>query len=185
VRAPVIIVAAWLAVAVTACSAGGPATVAPPIGKAVAETMITGQLATTVGLGPLAPTCDDPGPLAVGTTFSCTAVRKSDRPGEPIRIQGTVNPDGHLSLVTSNLISAVALPSFERQAAAQLNQSAGSTFTPESVDCGQSSVVVPGDNVLRCGLVMPASGQIYDLDLTITDLNGRHFSLRVSQKPRS
>ena len=74
---------------------------------------------------------------------------------------------------------------FERQAASQLNESAGANFTADSVDCGNTSVVLGADNVLRCALIMPASGQVYDLDLAVTDLDGRHFALKVADAPRA
>lgn len=169
----------------TACSAGTAAPTETTNGAQTrAETMIAGEMATAIGLGPLTPACNDPGPLDIGVSFTCTAARTTQPPGDPIQIVGTINSDGHLGLVTSNLISAAALPSFERQAASQLNESAGANFTADSVDCGNASVVLGADKVLRCALIMPASGQVYDLDLAVTDLDGRHFALKVGDAPR-
>lgn len=182
---PIIFALTTILGAATGCSAGTPAPATPTNGaQAAAESMITGELATAVGLGPLIPACSDPGPLDIGTTFTCTASRTTQPPGDPIQIAGTVNPDGHLGLVTVNLISAAALPSFEREAASQLNESAGANFTADSVDCGNTAVVLGADKVLRCALIMPASGQVFDLDLAVTDLDGRHFALKVGDAPR-
>ncbi len=168
------------------CSAGAPTPSATTNGAQTrAETMIAGELATAIGLGPLTPACTVPGALDIGVSFTCTAARTTQPPGDPIQITGTINPDGHLGLVTSNLISAAALPSFERQAASQLNESAGANFTADSVDCGNTAVVLGADKVLRCALIMPASGQVYDLDLAVTDLDGRHFALKVADAPRA
>lgn len=147
----------------------------------MAEDMIAGDLATSVGLGPLTPSCNDPGPLTVGVSFTCTATTD---PGGVIQIQGSVNGEGHLELMTTNLVSAAALPSFEREVAANLNTSVGSNFTAESVDCGGVAVVLPVDFVLDCALVMPASGEVFDVTLTITNLDARRFSLVVSEFPR-
>lgn len=157
--------------------------VLPPVegSQSLAEDMIVGDLATSVGLGPLVPSCNDPGPLAVGITFACTATTE---PGVVIQIQGSVNAEGHLALATTNLVSAAALPSFEREAAAALNNSVGSNFTAESVDCGATSIVLPADFVMDCALVMPASGEVFDVTLTITDLDQRRFSLVVGELPR-
>lgn len=183
---PIMLALTTVGFAATACSAGGtPGPTATTNGAQTrAETMIAGEMATAIGLGPLTPTCNDPGALDIGVSFSCTAARTTQPPGDPIQITGIINPDGHLGLVTSNLISAAALPSFERQAASQLNESAGANFTAESVDCGNTSVVLGADKVLRCALTMPASGQVYDLDLAVTDLDGRHFALKVADAPR-
>lgn len=170
------------ALVLAACSSD-PAVLQPDEGpETLAEEMIVGELATTIGLGPLLPSCSDPGPLAVGTTFGCSATTE---PGEVIQVSGVVNPDGHLALTTTNLISAAAIPSFEREVAAALNNSVGSNFTAESVDCGPTAVVLPADFVLGCALVMPASGEIVDVSLTITDLDQRSFGLLVGDQPRS
>lgn len=182
---PIMLALTTVGFAATACSAGSPAPPATTNGaQTKAETMIAGEMATAIGLGPLTPACSVPGALDIGVSFSCTAARTTQPPGDPIQITGTINPDGHLGLVTSNLISAAALPSFERQAASQLNESAGANFTAESVDCGNNAVVLGADKVLRCALIMPASGQVYDLDLAVTDLDGRHFALKVADAPR-
>jgi hypothetical protein len=208
VRVPVIPVAcaavarAVLAVAVLAaagCTGGDPNPAAPttkgpdtkgpdtkgPDTKGRAEAMIAGDLATAVGLGPLVPSCNEPGPLAVGAAFTCTAARTTQPPGEPIQVEASVLSNGHLNLVTRNLVSAAALPSFERRAAAQLNESSGTNFTADSVDCGNTAVVLPVTATLECALIMPASGEVFDLTLTITDLDARNFALVVGANPRS
>ena len=96
-----------------------------------------------------------------------------------------MNDEGRLVLTTTNLVSAAALPSFEREVAALLNTEVGSNFTAESVDCGTTALVLPADFVMGCTLEMPASGEIFDVTLTITDLDGRQFSLVVGDEPRS
>lgn len=180
-RVPAIILAIVGALLLASCSSEPDL---PELGdgpRSLAEEMIVGDFATTVGLGPLTASCNDPGPLAVGTTFACTATTD---PGEIIQIQGLVNTDGHLALVSTNLLSAAALPSFEREVAASLNSSVGSNFTAGSVDCGGTSIVLPADFVLGCALVMPAGGEVFDVTLTITDLDGRRFSLVVGDQAR-
>lgn len=180
-RAPIVLTAIVMAIVVAACSSE-PEVDTSQDPKSLSERMITDDLATGVGLGPLVGSCNDPGPLAVGTTFGCTATTE---PGQQIQIQGVVTTEGRIELATTNLVSAAALPSFEREAAAALNNSVGSNFTAESVDCGNASVVLPGDSVLGCALIMPASGEVFDLTLTITDLDARRFSLVVGDQPRS
>lgn len=147
----------------------------------VAETMIDGELADDIGLGPLTSSCDDPGLLAVGVTFGCVATTET---GVAIGVQGLVNDEGRIQLTTTNLITAQALASYERDAAAALNDTVGSNFTAESVDCGSTPIVLPPELVMGCALVMPSSGEVYDLMLTVTDLDQRHFSLVVGDEPR-
>lgn len=150
--------------------------------KGLSEQMIAGELSTELGLGPLVGICNDPGPVAVGSTFACTATTE---PGDVVQLSGQVNPEGRIELTTTNVVSSAALPSFEREAAAALNNSVGSNFTAESVDCGVAAVVLGADFVLPCALNMPSSGDVFDLTLTITDLDARRFSLVVGDQPRS
>ncbi len=178
--APLLIAVALLA---AGCSGGGDTDGdAAPSEQSLAETMITGDLATGVGLGPLAPSCNDPGVYAADTAFTCTALTG---PGDVINVHGSVNGEGHLNLATTNVISAAAIPSYEREVAALLNNSVGANLTAEAVDCGSTAIVLPGDLVTTCALIMPASGQIFDVTLSITDVEGRKFSLRVADEPRN
>lgn len=147
----------------------------------LATEMITGDLATNLGLGPLASTCAAPPVLAFDTTFDCTATTEV---GHIVHLRGSITPEGKLAVTTTNVVSAAALPSFEREVAANLNDSIGSNFTAESVDCGESAIVLPADFTMGCALVMPSSGQVFDVTLTITDLDARGFSLVVADQPR-
>ncbi|MFV0258530.1 MAG: hypothetical protein ACK5PP_08810 [Acidimicrobiales bacterium] len=148
----------------------------------VATSMIETTMAARLDIGPLDGGCDEPGPLAVGSTFRCAAVTET---GEPVDVVAAVAGDGHLQLTTTNVIRADAVPAFERQAASMLNQYEGTNFTAEAVDCGDGTVVLGDDMVLGCGLSMPVSGDVYDLTLTITNLDARHFALAVAPTPRA
>ena len=174
-------VAAVVAVLLGACTSE-PEVDALTDPQTLSEQMIAGDLATELGLGPLVGICNDPGRLAVGTTFACTATTEA---GDVVQVAGEVNGEGRIELTTTNVVSSWALPSFERDAAAALNNSVGSNFTAESVDCGVASVVLDPDFVLPCALMMPSSGDVFDLTLTITDLDARRFSLLVADAPRS
>ena len=165
-----------------ACSSPEPGEESEGESPSLAQEMIEGELATTIGLGPLTSDCATPAVLAIDSVFDCTATTAT---GEAIQIQGSVTPEGKLTLVTTNLVSAAALPGFEREVAAILNDSEGTNFTAESVDCGATAVVLPPDFVMGCALVMPASAEVFDVTLTITDLDGRLFGLLVSDQPRT
>ncbi|MEL7157861.1 MAG: hypothetical protein AAFN30_14880 [Actinomycetota bacterium] len=171
-----------VALVLAGCSRAPEAEPAGPVTQSLAEEMIAGELATTVGLGPLTPACNDPGVYRFDTAFACTA---TTGPGAVINVHGSVNPEGHLNLATTNLVSAAAVPSFEREVAALLNNSVGSNFTADAVDCGPAAVVLTVDQTMTCALLMPASGQVFDVSLTITDLDGRIFALQVADEPRT
>jgi hypothetical protein len=156
-----------------------PATTLSPV--ATAESMITGELARQIGLGPLTASCPDPGSLALGSTFGCTATTST---GAVIGIDASVAGDGHLALATNNLITVAALAGFEEAAASALNDEVGSTFAADAVDCGDGPVVLPSDQVLPCALTVASNGEVYDLTLTVTDLDERHFGLVVADQPR-
>ena len=176
---PGVVVAAMLVL-----SACGGDEVAVPTGddpKSVSERMIITDLTPNLGLGLLTPACQEPGPLTIGMHYECTATAAT---GKVVEIVGTVNDAGHLELATSNLITPRALLSYERDAAAALNNSVGSNFTAESVDCGDGPIVFEAATTMNCALVMPASGQVFDLTFDVTDIDRRHFGLAVSDQPR-
>ncbi len=164
------------------CSSSDPEATTDDLPRSLADEMIMGELATTIGLGPLTSTCNTPAVLAIDTVFDCVATTEA---GQSIQIHASFDPEGKLALVTTNLVSAPALPSFEREVAAMLNDSVGSNFTAESVDCGSTAVVLPPDFTMGCALAMPASAEVFDVSLTISDLDGRTFSLVVSDQPRA
>lgn len=169
-----------LAAVVGACSSppADPVVAGP---RADAEQMVVDDLGPALGLGAVVASCEEPPPLAVGARWGCTATSET---GQRIDIAGSVNPEGHMELVTTNVISEAALPSFERDAASALNNEVGSSFTADSVDCGQGPLILGSDMAVNCVLIMPSSGVTYDLLMQITDLDARHFALQVADQPR-
>jgi hypothetical protein len=152
-------------------------------GPALAQQLITGQLAGEVGLGALQAECPDPGPLSVGTTFTCTATTTAQPGDAPIRVHVAVRPDAHLALTTLNLIVPAALPAYRRDAATQLTQAIGTEVAADAVDCGQAALVVPDDGHLVCTVTV--AGRAYDLQLVISDVNARRFTAEVADPPRT
>ena len=175
--------AAALTGALAACSDAARSAAAPD-GAALAQQLIAGPLAEAVGLGRLTPTCPDPGPLAVGSTFTCTATH-SAQPGEAaLQVHVAVKPDGHLALTTLNLITPDAVAAYQRDAAAQVTQAVGATVASEAVNCGPGALLVPDDNTVMCRITMSA-GKVYDLKLTVSDVNARRFTAEVANPPRA
>ncbi len=164
------------------CSSDGdtaedtPATV-----RSVAEELVAGPIADGAGLGELRPTCDDVVDAAVGASFECTAVTEGQR---TVWLDAIIDQEGRVDLRTRNVITAAALPGFERAAVVALNQTVGTALTDEAVDCGDSSVVVGSDQALLCLVTDPNTGEVFDLTMTVTDIEARQFSVTVAQEPR-
>ena len=154
-----------------------------PTVRQLSETMIRTTVAETAGLGDLSPVCPEVADAAVGVTWDCTAATADQR---LIALRGVVNEVGQVELATTNMIAAGALPSFERAAVDALNtQVPGANLVEESIDCGDTSVVFGQDRVLVCALSDPHTGQIFDVSLTIEDIESRQFSLKVAEAPRA
>ena len=175
------LVAAMAAAAMVGCSSNAAEVPVAEGPRGDAENMIRGEMASEIGLGPLTAVCEEPPPYAVGTTWACTA---STEDGQVITVQGSVNAEGHVEMVTTNLISAPAMLHFEADAAANLNNETGSSLPAESIDCGEAPLVVGADMVVPCLLTIPSSGVVYDLTMRITDIDARHFALQVAEEPR-
>jgi hypothetical protein len=149
--------------------------------RQVAEEMISTDVAGVAGLGQLSPVCPEVPEPVVGTAFDCTATSEDQR---IVSLTGTIDDTGRIQLATNNMITAAALPSFERAAVAALNAEVGSKLVDEAIDCGESPVVFGQDQVMVCGLLDPLTERIFDVSLTITDIERRQFSLVVAEAPR-
>ncbi len=170
------------ALVLAACSGGTEPAGPEAVPRSLAEQLIIDELATSVGLGPLDPSCADPGVYTADSSFACTATTDG---GTVVNVQATVNAQGRLSLATTNLITPAALPTFEREVAAVLNANTDANLTAGAVDCGPGPVVLPPTRTMLCALTMPASGEVFDVTLDITDLDRRRFGLKVADEPRS
>ncbi|MGI9598572.1 MAG: hypothetical protein ACR2QK_20565 [Acidimicrobiales bacterium] len=145
------------------------------------EDMIRTDVATAAGLGDLTPVCPDVPAAAVGTAYECTATTGDQR---IIALAATIEETGHVKLATTNVITAAALPSFERAAVEALNSTVGSRLENDAIDCGESPVVFGQDKVMVCALLDPHTDKVFDVSLTITDIEARQFSLVVADQPR-
>lgn len=149
--------------------------------RQAAEDMIRTDVATEAGLGDLSPVCPEVGDAVVGSVWACSATTADQR---VVQVAGSINTEGRIELVTSNLITARALPSFERAAVAALNNEVGTRLADDAVDCGETAVIFPADTVMVCALFDPHTEQLYDVTLSIADIEARQFSLVVADQPR-
>lgn len=150
--------------------------------RQVAEDLISTDVAASAGVGALTPLCPEVAAPTVGTAFDCTATSEDQR---IVSLSATIDDTGRVQMTTTNIITAGALPSFERAAVAALNAELGSKLTDDAIDCGESSVVFGQDKVMVCALLDPLTRAIFDVSLTITDIEARQFSLVVAENPRA
>lgn len=173
---------ALLLVTVAGCRSAPEEEAAPTV-RQLSETMIRTAVAETAALGDLSPVCPEVPEAAVGVTWECTASTADQR---LIVVRGSINELGQVELATTNMIAAGALPSFERAAVEALNiEVPGVNLGEDSIDCGETSVVFGQDRVLVCALADPHTAQVFDISLTIEDIEARQFSLKVADTPRA
>lgn len=148
-----------------------------------AEQLIAGPLAEQVGLGPLSPSCPDMTSATGGDVFPCTAATETDR---LVNIDAAILPSGQVELSTTNVIVGSALPSFEQSAIDAINKvRPDANLATGAVECGDSSVVLPDDRMMICELTDPRTEQIFEVSLTVDDIEARQFSLVVADRPKS
>ena len=150
--------------------------------KGDVEKLLAGSLAEEAGLGPLSADCDTPPPLEVGQQWKCTGTTSD---GGVVEVQASINDEGHIELLTTNLISEVALPQFERVAASNLNNEVGTSLPADSISCGDAPILLGADMEVDCVVSMPSSGLEYDMVMRVTDLDKFYFALQVANEPRS
>ncbi len=149
--------------------------------RRASEEMIAGPVADKAGVGTLAGICPDLTGVAIGATFECTATTDDQ---QNVVVDGLVNPEGKIELTTRNVIRAEALPSFEEAAVTALNETVGSALSSEAIDCGSDSVVLGDNQQLVCALLDPQTSSVFDVSLTISDVEARQFNLVVADEPR-
>lgn len=146
------------------------------------ESLIRADVASNAGLGDLTPVCPDVADAGVGTVYECTATTGDQR---IVSLTATINEEGRIAVATNNMITAAALPSFERAAVDALNATVGSQLSHDAIDCGESPVVFGQDSVMVCALLDPHTEKVFDVSLSITDIEARQFSLVVADQPRA
>lgn len=149
--------------------------------RQVTESLIAGPVAEQAGLGDLSPTCPDMAGAVAGFVFECRALTEAQ---QAVTVDGVIQASGHVQLTTRNVIRADALQNYERVAIEALNVTHGMTLANEAIDCGSRSLVIEEDQVLVCSLLDPQTDKIFDVSLTVTDVNNTQFTLLVADQPR-
>jgi hypothetical protein len=117
-----------------------------------------------------------------GDVFPCTAATETQW---IVNVDAAILAGGQLELTTTNVITADALSSFELAAVNALNAKPEISLGQDAIDCGESSVVLADDRMMICALTDPTTLQVFDISLTIDDIETRQFGLVVADRPRS
>lgn len=140
------------------------------------QTLIEGDVANRIDLGPLDATCRGRG-LGAGDAFACTAMATSQ---PPIEFVATISDDGEgVDLVTTNLLLAEQVEQIEVFAASLIAEDTGRPITADSFECADSSLVVAPGEAIDCLLSEPAEGTIYAVAVTVEDLEGLSIAVAV------
>ena len=171
---PRALAAAGALLLVVACSSGDTP-------KGAAEKLIEGDLATQLGLGKIAATCETPPDRDAGTTFTCASPTEFGT----ISWLATMADKDNINVESTNLVKADVLPDIERVAVASLEQEVGQPLGVENFHCGDKPVVLSADNTMVCALTDPADPNVvYDATVTVTDLATGAITVAVSDTPR-
>lgn len=149
--------------------------------EGVAEKLIEEKLATQLGVGEITATCEAPANRDAGTTFTCTSPTEL---GE-ISWLATMTDSDSVNVVSTNVVRADALRTFETAAVSVLKEQFGLPSSKAEIDCGERPVVLGADKAMVCALTDPADpGVAYDATITITDLATGDFRVKVTETPR-
>ncbi len=176
----------WLVVLAGAILAGcsGSVSVGDSPQKA-ATRLIETDIQTQLGLGTLTVSCPE-GDYKVGDEFDCSATPSS---GKAVNVHVVVDEkDGgkHVTLATTNAITAENAKEIAKQAAAVLSTNVGKTLPPENLDCGTTTVVVDEKAPsIVCALTDPDTGDVYDATVTLDSVaNATKLDVQVAATPR-
>ena len=141
-------------------------------------------MAAGIGLGKLVATCDEPPKdIGVGDAFDCRAKTRED--GE-IKFLATMATKDRVDVVTTNLITSQGMDKIEKVAVGIVDDKAGGSLGIENFDCGEGPMIFdPESDKLNCELTDPDNGDIYDTEVTLSDLSdGGKVSIKVADKPK-
>jgi hypothetical protein len=141
--------------------------------QSVATELIEGELATELALGEITAECEEPPNRDTGTTFGCTSATDY---GE-VRWLATMADEDSVNVESLNVLSDANVTDLENTTNAQLGTS--------DADCGSGPIVLGVDLTVVCALTDPATGDVYDVTLTFTDLEAGTFDIVVADTPRS
>ncbi|MEM8618403.1 MAG: DUF4333 domain-containing protein [Actinomycetota bacterium] len=147
--------------------------------ESVAEA-VNEEFSGELQLGDLSTECDVPDDADDGDGFTCTSTSAD---GEIILWQGVATSQSEFDIETMNLLNVDAVEALEADIVASL-VGEGVPVTEGAVDCGDTARVVDQSGSLVCAVTDPG-GAIYNVTITIADLESGAFGFIVADEPGS
>ena len=107
-----------------------------------------------------------------------------DASGQVVNFEATIDSENHVNVVTTNVLAVEDLALLEVSAVDVLNAEFDFGLAPDAIDCGTTAVVLTASQQVVCALADPATGDVYDATLTITDLATGAFDVVIADAPR-
>lgn len=142
--------------------------------------LINGDLAQSVGRGPLATTCGEVADPQVGTEFEC---RSRTEDNEQIDWAVVVDREDHIDVQSQNVVLVSVLPELETNAVTALY----GTDNPlgVAIDCGERSRILDANTMVCDAAAAAEPSVIHDATFTFSDVETGDFEVIVSEEPRS
>ena len=148
--------------------------------EGVAEELIETELASSLGIEDVMADCEAPPNRDPGPTFACT----SETDLGNIAWEAVMEDENTVNVNSVNLLAPSDVDVLESSAAEVLGAEAGIGLTADGFDCGDAAIVLGDDLTVACAVTDPASGDIYDATIEITDLETGTFNVEVADQPR-
>gem|GEM_PF-3885222 len=178
----ILFVVPMLLVSCTALATGTPEPTETLSVRQTAERLTSNDIANLIGQGALEPVCEELSNPVHGATFKCSAQASDNR---VVFLSGKVEIDGRISLVTTNVVLASDLPEIEKVAVVYVNQRLQGNYPPNTLTCGESSIILNTQKVIACSFIEPGSGDIFDAEVRIDDLANKKVTVRIAGQPRA
>ncbi|MEM9042130.1 MAG: hypothetical protein AAGD33_19765 [Actinomycetota bacterium] len=131
-----------------------------------AVAVIETELRDQIGLGDLEAECDQPEEAIVGEVFECTATTNA---GDSIDFVAEFEEDDQIFVYPTNIVEAASMPNVEAAAAAALSGEVGEPIDAGDVSCPDETVVLDAAESFPCEIARAATGQLFELTVTLTD----------------
>ncbi len=145
-----------------------------------AVSLIEDDLGPQLGLGEVDAECNSPASSDVGTRFNCTA----DVDGQIARFEALIDAEDHINVQSLNVVTADDIVQLDQAATALLEPQVGGGLGPDSLLCGDQSLILDDSREVSCAFVNPNDGLTYDATITITNMAEGAFELSVEDTPR-
>lgn len=145
-----------------------------------AEELIEGELADKLSMELTNAECVEPASEDVGETFACTA----DYQGQQMQLSTVIEAEERIFVNPTNVLFPAQLDAIQESVADLLNGQADYGLLPDSLDCGADPIIFEGPTEFTCALTDPATAEVYDTQIVMTDLAELVFNFEVATDPR-